>query len=94
MLLWGPARQPAAYVLENSCNNLVTCFLSNPAKPLEAAVVVPAQSHMTVSPGPPYSVSAVVNGLTTASVAVKRPSATVTAVEGSGPRGCYILMVS
>ena len=72
--------QPNAIVLENTWRNPVQFTLTQPKGPVQIATAVDEHNNTSISTAQAWTVYAIVNGITTGTVEVTNPDATITLV--------------
>jgi hypothetical protein len=94
-LVQSPATQLSSIVFENTWRNPVQFELSRPGTPVHVLVVVDEHNTASVSTAQQWQVYAIVNGITTSTVTINNPNATITAVaENRDSEEGYELVVS
>ena len=83
-LVGSPGVQPGAIALENTWTNPVQFKLTRPNSPFQIVTVVDENNDTEISTAQQWTVYAIINGITTQTVTVTDPNATVTAVANNG----------
>jgi hypothetical protein len=74
----GPGSQPSVFVAENPTRSPVQFMFTKPGTPISAAIVVDENNDGYVNTAQEWTIYAIVKGITTASVTITDPNATVT----------------
>jgi hypothetical protein len=77
-LVQSPGSQPSALVCENTWRNPVQFKITQPGTPVQIVTVVDEHNNTTVSTAQQWQCYAIANGITTQTVTITDPNATIT----------------
>ncbi|MCY1020184.1 hypothetical protein [Pyxidicoccus sp. MSG2] len=92
-LVQSPGTQPSALVCENTWRNPVQFTISQPGSPVQIVTVVDEHNNTTVSTAQQWQCYAIADGITTATVTITDPNATITVTPDNNDES-YTLTVS
>jgi hypothetical protein len=91
-LALAPGSLPSAIVCENTWRNPVQFTISQPGSPMQIVTVVDEHNNTQVSTAQQWQCYAIANGITTPTVTVTDPDATITAVANNGGDGATLII--